>query len=194
MKRLQLIETSALTEEQIHVLRTRILPSLEEMTKGHFSWYLPGPEQKQEAVRVVKHDWAVMTWLLQAIVSKGTQAQRARNLMRNLSQDHVPRWRAADPYKQYILAYNRTIKLIAAKKINPEAAKVITTILQSTDFQLLKKSWHFIIDEAGLSPTTIQELKTKNKLPTMKTFLKIMEQFHLRISIHKEDGQVMAVI
>lgn len=48
--------------------------------------------------------------------------------------------------------------------------------------------------EAGLSPTTIQELKTKNKLPTMKTFLKIMEQFHLRISIHKEDGQVMAVI
>lgn len=48
--------------------------------------------------------------------------------------------------------------------------------------------------EAGLSPTTIQELKTKNKLPNMKTFFKIMSHFNLKVSIQKENGQVMATI
>jgi DNA-binding XRE family transcriptional regulator len=48
--------------------------------------------------------------------------------------------------------------------------------------------------EAGLSPTTIQELKTKNKLPNMKTFFKIMDHFNLKVSIQKKNGQVMATI
>lgn len=55
-------------------------------------------------------------------------------------------------------------------------------------------SVRILAKEAGLSPTTIQELKTKNKLPNMKTFLKIMEHFHLKVSIQKANGQVMATI
>jgi DNA-binding XRE family transcriptional regulator len=47
--------------------------------------------------------------------------------------------------------------------------------------------------EAGLSPTTIQELKTKNKLPNMKTFFKIMDHFNLEVTIQKKNGQVMAI-
>ena len=55
-------------------------------------------------------------------------------------------------------------------------------------------SVRMLAKEAGLSPTTIQELKTKNKLPNMKTFFKIMDHFNLRVTIQKENGQIMAVI
>ena len=55
-------------------------------------------------------------------------------------------------------------------------------------------SVRMLAKEAGLSPTTIQELKTKNKLPNMKTFFKIMDHFKLRVTIQKENGQIMAVI
>ncbi len=55
-------------------------------------------------------------------------------------------------------------------------------------------SVRMLAKEAGLSPTTIQELKTKNKLPNMKTFFKIMDHFNLKVTIQKENGQIMAVI
>ena len=55
-------------------------------------------------------------------------------------------------------------------------------------------SVRMLAKQAGLSPTTIQELKTKNKLPNMKTFFKIMDHFNLRVTIQKENGQIMAVI
>ena len=55
-------------------------------------------------------------------------------------------------------------------------------------------SVRMLAKEAVLSPTTIQELKTKNKLPNMKTFFKIMDHFNLRVTIQKENGQIMAVI
>ena len=55
-------------------------------------------------------------------------------------------------------------------------------------------SVRMLAKEAGLSPTTIQELKTKNKLPNMKTFFKIMEHFNLKVTIQKKNGQVMATI
>lgn len=55
-------------------------------------------------------------------------------------------------------------------------------------------SVRILAKEAGLSPTTIQELKTKNKLPNMKTFFKIMNHFNLKVSIQKKNGQVMATI
>jgi DNA-binding XRE family transcriptional regulator len=55
-------------------------------------------------------------------------------------------------------------------------------------------SVRMLAKEAGLSPTTIQDLKTKNKLPNMKTFFKIMNHFHLKVSIQKENGKVMATI
>ena len=86
--------------------------------------------------------------------------------------------------------------------LNPKVKKDLDTgykelVISELVLALMQEdhvSVRMLAKEAGLSPTTIQELKTKNKLPNMKTFFKIMDHFNLRVTIQKENGQIMAVI
>lgn len=86
--------------------------------------------------------------------------------------------------------------------LNPKVKKDLDTgykelVISELVLALMQEdnvSVRMLAKEAGLSPTTIQELKTKNKLPNMKTFFKIMSHFNLKVSIQKENGQVMATI
>ncbi len=86
--------------------------------------------------------------------------------------------------------------------LNPKVKKDLDTgykelVISELVLALMQEdnvSVRMLAKEAGLSPTTIQELKTKNKLPNMKTFFKIMNHFNLKVSIQKENGQVMATI
>ncbi len=86
--------------------------------------------------------------------------------------------------------------------LNPKVKKDLDTgykelVISELVLALMQEdhvSVRMLAKEAGLSPTTIQELKTKNKLPNMKTFFKIMDHFNLKVTIQKENGQIMAVI
>lgn len=86
--------------------------------------------------------------------------------------------------------------------LNPKVKKDLDTgykelVISELVLALMQEdhvSVRMLAKQAGLSPTTIQELKTKNKLPNMKTFFKIMDHFNLKVTIQKENGQIMAVI
>ena len=86
--------------------------------------------------------------------------------------------------------------------LNPKVKKDLDTgykelVISELVLALMQEdhvSVRMLAKQAGLSPTTIQELKTKNKLPNMKTFFKIMDHFNIRVTIQKENGQIMAVI
>ena len=79
--------------------------------------------------------------------------------------------------------------------LNPKVKKDLDTgykelVISELVLALMQEdhvSVRMLAKEAGLSPTTIQELKTKNKLPNMKTFFKIMDHFNLKVTIQKEN-------
>jgi len=152
-------EQASLNEEQLTVLRTRILPVFTEVLMNKKNWELP--KSNISYVQKAHYTFITLENLIKAAVGKGSPVRRHAELKTALTYWH---WAVKDvPVEKLLSRALFLMKGSLSKKIRPEVKEDIQKFLTNPNIKLLKSSWTFITNE--LEKEVPEILKKYNLLP-----------------------------